>query len=89
MPTATALPTKKAGQRYTKKELMARGWSDELLRTHLTECRDKKDKVYYRASEVAEAAAKPEVAAALEASLERLEFQAVTGRECRPPWLKP
>ena len=76
MPTATALPTKKAGQRYTKKELMARGWSDELLCTHLTECRDKKDKVYYRASEVAEAAAKPEVAAALEASLERLEFQA-------------
>lgn len=55
MPTATALPTKKAGQRYTKKELMARGWTDDLLRAHLTEQRDKKGKVYYRASEVAEA----------------------------------
>lgn len=68
------LPDKKAGKRYSKQELYARGWTDELITTHLTACADKKQ-VYYRAGEVLQAKEDPAVVTALEQSLANMTYQ--------------
>ena len=53
--------SKKPGQQYIKKELLDRGWTVELIESHLTR-RQKGSKLYYRATEVAEQEANPEIA---------------------------
>ena len=50
--------SKKPGQQYIKKELLDRGWTVELIESHLTR-RQKGSKLYYRATEVAEQEANP------------------------------
>ena len=64
--------SKKPGQQYIKKELLDRGWTVELIESHLTR-RQKGSKLYYRATEVAEQEANPEIAVELAKNLERLE----------------
>lgn len=53
----TKLKAKKKGQRYTMKELHARGWTDSLISGHLTAQRWKGG-VYFRASDVDRAIAR-------------------------------
>ena len=64
--------SKKPGQQYIKKELLERGWTVELIESHLTRCQ-KGSKLYYRATEVAEQEANPEIAVELAKNLERLD----------------
>ena len=64
--------SKKPGQQYIKKELLDRGWTVELIESHLTR-RQKGSKLYYRATEVAEQEANPEIAVELAKNLEWLE----------------
>lgn len=64
----TVNPGKKAGKRYTKKELLALGWTEELIRQRL-KAQTVKGKVFYRTSEVTAAMEDSELAAILNANL--------------------
>lgn len=63
---------KKPGQQYVKKELLERGWTEELIEAHLTR-RQKGSRFYYRAAEVAEQEANPGISVELAKNLERLD----------------
>ena len=45
------LPDKKAGKRYTRNELLERGWTTEMIDS-LLHPQQAKNKTFYRASEV-------------------------------------
>ena len=46
---------KKNGQQYTRRELLSRGWTQELINTNLTAQRKPNGQVYFRASDVSAA----------------------------------
>lgn len=58
------LKPKKPGHRYNKKELRARGWTDELMKQHLT-VKHQNGKAYYMSKEVSEKEALPQLAEVL------------------------
>lgn len=64
----TMLPDKKAGKRYTRNELLERGWTTEMIDS-LLRPQQAKNKTFYRASEVLTAKQDPEIAAQLEQNL--------------------
>lgn len=78
----TVNPGKKAGKRYTKKELLALGWTEELVRQRL-KAQTVKGKVFYRASEVTAAMKDSEFAAILNANL---ASRTARGKAMEAPW---
>lgn len=63
---------KKKGQQYTRKELIALGWTTELISEYLMSHRKQNGKIYFRAAEVASAVESfPELASLLQQNIEQ------------------